>query len=394
MSNDEKNKKIKQLIERGIEKIYPNKEFLEKKLQSGEKLTLYLGIDPTGPTLHMGHAIPLRKLREFQELGHKTILLIGDFTARIGDPTDKADARKQLTAKEVKQNAKLYKKQASSFISFSGPNRAELKYNSKWLGKMKFADVLELASKMTVGQMIERDMFQERIKAERPIFIHEFLYPLMQGYDSVVMRVDGEIGGNDQTFNMLAGRTLEKQMLDKEKFVITMKLLVDTTGKKMGKTEGNMLSFLDTPEEKFGKVMSWTDGMILRGFELCTAVDLEKVEKRLSSGENPRDIKMDLAYEIVRTYHGEAEAKRAREEFVNTFQKGNTPENIEEIQSAPGGALVDTLVEAGVVESKTQARRLLADGAIKIDGEKISEDIKLGGGEEIQVGKKVWVKIK
>ncbi|MFA6355172.1 MAG: tyrosine--tRNA ligase, partial [Candidatus Paceibacterota bacterium] len=236
-----------ELLTRGISSIYPNREFLENKIKKGEKLTIYLGIDPTGPTLHLGHAIPIKKLSELQKAGHKIILLMGDFTAMIGDPTDKGAARKQLTHKQVMTNLKNYKKQASSLISFTGKNPAQIKFNSKWLGKMNFEEVLSLASNMTVQQMLERDMFKKRVEEEKPIYLHEFMYPLMQGYDSVAMKVDGEIGGNDQTFNMLCGRDLMKTISGKEKFVITMKLLEDNSGKKMGKTEGNMIALSDTP---------------------------------------------------------------------------------------------------------------------------------------------------
>lgn len=371
ISTDER--KIEELLTRGIERHYPSEDFLREKLLSGKQLKIYLGIDPTGPTLHLGHAIPLRKLRQLQDLGHQIILLIGDFTARIGDP-DKKEVRKQLTHEEVLENAKLYKQQASTFISFEGPNPAKLMFNNDWHSKLTFSDVLQLASKMTVQQMLERDMFRKRIKDEKPIYIHEFMYPLMQGYDAVAMDVDGEIGGNDQTFNMLTGRTLMKEMLGKEKFVIPTKLLVDPTGAKMGKTTGNMLSFLDSPEEKFGKVMAWTDAMIMLGFELCTDVDLASIQKRIDTGENPRDLKMDLGYEIVKTYHGEVDAQRARESFIQAFQKGDIPDDIEKITPLEGELLVDALLRAKAVVSKTDFRRLVEAGAItnKTNSEKVT----------------------
>jgi len=304
------------LLTRGISSIYPTKEFLESKIKKGEKLTIYLGIDPTGPTLHLGHVIAIKKLGEFQKAGHKIILLMGDFTAMIGDPTDKGTARKQLTHKEVMSNLKFYKKQASTIISFTGKNPAQIKFNSKWLGKMNFEDVLNLASKMTVSQMLERDMFQRRIEESKPIYLHEFIYPLMQGYDSVAMDVDGEIGGNDQTFNMLCGRDLMKSIKHKEKFVITMKLLEDNSGKKMGKTEGNMVSLKDSTDEMYGKIMSWTDGLILSAFELCTNVsteEIKEIEKLLKlSATNPKDLKMRLAKEVISIFHGEKKAKEGR----------------------------------------------------------------------------------
>lgn len=371
MNTDEQ---IQQLLTKGVSEILPSKGFLESKLmnavQSGqkskEKLTIYCGYDPTAPTLHIGHAITLRKLKQFQDLGHNIIFLIGDFTARIGDPTDKSAARTKLSEKEIKNNLRLYKKQASAFIRFSGKNAAVVKFNNKWLGKMKFADVLELASQMTVDQMLKRDMFARRAEEEKPIFIHEFLYPLMQGYDSVAMNVDGEIGGNDQLFNMLAGRTLLKNIKNKEKFVITMKLLADANGKKMGKSEGNMIALSDEPHDIYGKVMSWTDGMIASGFELCTDYsmsDVVNVEKELASGANPRDLKMKLAFEIVKSIRGEQEAARAQDVFIGTFQKGDASESAKEI--AINGRTFETIcIEEGIVTSKSDLRRLLQSGAV------------------------------
>jgi tyrosyl-tRNA synthetase len=387
--------KVETLLTRGVERHYPSQDFLRERLLSGKRLSVYLGIDPTGPTLHLGHTIPLRKLRQFQELGHKVILLIGDFTARIGDP-DQKEARKPLTRKEVLQNARLYKKQASAILDFKGANPAEIKFNNDWLSKLTFADVLELASHMTVQEMLKRDMFQERVKRERPIYVHEFLYPLMQGYDSVAMDVDGEVGGNDQTFNMLAGRTLTKAIKRKEKFVIPMKLLIDPTGAKMGKTAGNMLSFLDTPEEKFGKVMHWPDGMILSGFELCTDEGLPEIEKRLASGENPRDIKRDLALEVVKTFDGKDAAKRARDAFEETFQRGEIPEEAPAVNAASGDFLRNILMKAKVVASHSDFRRLIDGGAVTDmeNGEKVSDyDFAVHKTTTYKVGKRRFVKV-
>lgn len=390
--------KIEEFLTRGVEKIYPNKEFVKKQLLSGKKLKMYLGIDPTGPTLHMGHAVPIRKLAEFQKFGHEVVLLIGDFTAMIGDPSDKAATRKQLTKKEVLNNCKIYKKQASKFLNF-GFFGAKLKYNSKWLARMNFSDIVNLSSKMTVQQMLERDMFQKRLEENKPIYIHEFLYPLMQGYDSIAMDVDGEIGGNDQTFNMLAGRNLMKDILNKEKFVITMKLLEDPTGKKMGKTDNNAISMLDNEFEMFGKVMSWTDGMILPAFDISTNIsveDIEKYKKDLESGVNPRDIKIILAKEIVKIYHNEEKAKNAEENFIKTFQKGGLPENLEEIKTENGKILMDFLVENKIVSSKNDFRRLVTENAISnaISGDKITDvNFKIHNEIILKVGKKRFVKI-
>lgn len=393
--------KIQEILDRGIANIYPSKEFLEKRLKSGEQLTLYLGIDPTGPTLHLGHIIPIEKLRQFQKLGHKIILLIGDFTGTVGDPTDKKSTRQPLSREQVLQNAKDYKKQASTILEFSGKNKAELKYNSTWHKKMNFTDVLELSTNFTVQQLLERDMFQERIKDGKPIHLHEFMYPVLQAYDSVAMDVDGEIGGNDQTFNMLSGRTLMKSMLNKEKFVITMKLLVDDSGKKMGKTEGNMLALNDSATDMFGKVMSWTDSMIIDGYELCTRIpkkEIDLIAKQLKDGKNPRDYKFELAQEIVSIYHGPAKAKKAGEEFVNIFSKGQTPDEIQEYSIATNKINpVDLLVELKLMSSKGEARRLINGGGLKINDKKIlswKEDIKINSGDIIQAGKRKFAKIK
>lgn len=398
MKIDTDPKKIEEFLSRGIEHIYPNPDFLRKKLLSGERQTVYLGIDPTGPCLHMGHAIPLKKLKEFQDLGHQVILLIGDFTGMIGDPTDKLATRKQLTRQEVLKNSSLYKKQAATFLKF-GFRGTKLKFNSKWLWKMNFADVLNLASKMTVEQMLKRDMFRKREEEGKPVFIHEFMYPLMQGYDSVAMGVDGEIGGNDQTFNMLTGRDLMKEINGKEKFVISTKLLVDTSGKKMGKTEGNMITLADSPAEMFGKVMSWTDGMILSGFELCTYVsteEIEKIKQGILGGANPRDAKVRLAKEIVTIYHNKAEADKAEQDFVNTFKEGGLPENILETKGVAGVAISQIVMTAGVVSSKGEYRRLVEEGAVSntVTGEKIIDpNLILKEPITLKIGKKRFLKI-
>lgn len=394
MSKDER--KIKDLLTRGVENIFVKDE-LEKKLLSGKKLTVYLGIDPTGPTLHMGHMIPIKKLREFQELGHQVILLMGDFTAMIGDPTDKSAARVQLTRKQVLNNLKKYKKQASKFLRFEGRNKALFKFNSKWLGKMSFADVLQLASHMTVDQMLKRDMFERRMEEGKPIFIHEFMYPLMQGYDSVAMKVDVEVGGNDQTFNMLTGRTLSSQILKKEKAVIAMKLLVDNSGKKMGKTDGNAISFEDSPEQMFGKVMSWSDGMIVNGFELCTFVpmgEIEQIDKDLKNGNNPKDAKMLLAFKITEAFYGDKKAEQAKQDWITKFEKHEIPDDMEKAKIS--GNLGDTLVAAGVVKSKSDFRRLVTEGAIT----ELESDTKVtdpyfepSPGQKFKVGKKRFVEI-
>ena len=391
--------KQEELLKRGISAIYPSVEFLASKLKSGKKLTLYLGIDPTGPTLHLGHFIPIKKMAEFQKAGHQIIILIGDFTAMIGDPTDKKSTRQPLNRKQILNNLKDYKKQISTTLSFKGKNKAKIKFNSKWLGKMKFEDVLSLASNMTVQQMLERDMFKKRMEEGRPVSIHEFLYPLMQAYDSVVMDVDGEIGGNDQTFNMLCGRDLMKTLKNKEKFVITTKLLEDNQGQKMGKTEGNMVALSDNPDEMFGKIMSWSDGLIISSFELCTNVPMSEINqfaKLLEKGEvNPRDLKMRLAKEIVTIIHNENKATIAEQNFIKTFQKKEVPDQIKKVKAGVDGLLIDVLLSNKVVQSKTEFRRLINEGAISIidEEEKITQVDELARPAVYRIGKKRFIQI-
>ncbi len=392
-------KKIQEFLDRGVEKILPSKDFVNQKLQK-ETLRVYMGIDPTGPNLHIGHAIALKKMQQLQQLGHKIILLIGDFTARIGDPTDKTATRKTLTNEEIIENIKNYKQQASKLIKFDGENPAEIVFNNDWLGKMNFEDILELCSKATIQQLLERDMFQVRIQEGKPIYVHEALYPLMQGYDSVALMIDGEIGGNDQLFNMLMGRDLLKEH-GKDKFVMTVKLLTDATGKKMGKSEGNMITLNDSPDEIFGKVMSWTDGMITRGFELCTDIPTEQIleiELSIQNGDNPIQFKKQLAREIITLYHNTDQAIEAQNNWEQTFSEGGIPENIPEITGEPGKLLSEVLVEHNFIGSKAEFRRLTDEGGIKVlkkDSEEKITDFQYKISETIilKIGKKKFVKI-
>ncbi len=441
-------KAIDELLTRAVEHIYPSADLFRATIEK-KKLTIYHGIDPTAPTLHIGHGVVLKKLRDFQRLGHKIILLIGDFTAQIGDPTDKLAVRRVLTSEQVLENCKNYKKQIGKILNLK---ITEFRYNSEWLEKLNLAEILKLASEITVQRMLERDMFEKRLYGEmqcpecknfssakniiefnendqpsvaygeqltclkchhkydplkvdfrspKPIYLHEFFYPLMQGYDSVAMDVDMEIGGNDQTFNMLVGRDMMKRR-GKEKFVMTMKLLADPTGKKMGKTEGNMITLEDAPEEMYGKVMAWGDGMIIGGFALCTDVPMEEVqavEKELKRGKtNPRDVKMRLAREIVALYHGAAEAKKAEATFVQTFQKHETPTEISNFQFPISKiSVVDALVETKLVTSKGEARRVIEQGGVKVDGKVIDDAqaiIKLSKkGVLVQKGKRHFVRV-
>ncbi len=392
--------KIDEVLTRGVENIFPNKEFLKSKLAKGEQMTFYYGIDPTGPSIHLGHLIPIKKLAELQRLGHQVIFLIGDFTAMIGDPTDKTAARKKLTREQVLDNCKKYKDQISGFISFAGSNKALLKFNSEWLKKMDFEDVLSLASHMTVDQMLKRDMFQQRTKENKPIYLHEFMYPLMQGYDSVAMNVDGEVGGNDQTFNMLTGRDLMKTLKNKEKFVVAVKLLTDSEGKKMGKTEGNMVSLDQTPEDMFGKVMNWSDGLISPGFEIITDVpmfEIKQMEAEIARGANPKDYKIKLAKEIVKMIHGTDAAEKAHQAFENTFKKGEVPEDIVEIIVPMGTSVRDIVVaRSKIVASNTEWGRLIDGNAVSVIGtNEIIRDglMKVKKDMVLRIGKKRFVKI-
>lgn len=400
MNDEEKKQNIKELLERGVSAIYPNREFLEQKLLEGKPLTIYFGIDPTGPTLHVGHAVPLFKLAEFQKLGHRVILLIGDFTATIGDPTDKMAARVPLTREQVLENAKLYKKQTSRILKFSGENGAKLRYNSKWLKSLTFEELHKLASLITVEQLLKRDMFEARQQTGKPIHLNEFIYPLMQGYDSVVMNVDGEVGGNDQTFNMLVGRDLMKKLENKEKFVITMKLLTDDTGKKMGKTEGNMVALNEESGQMFGQIMSWADELIIPGLELCTVLPMNEIEDfkiKLGSGMNPRDAKLTLAEEIVKIYHGKVKAKKARKNFLSAFSENEVPKGIKEVGVKSGDFLSEILLSAGIVESKSDFRRLAEGGAIRDieTDEKITDPFyKIEKNLSLKIGKHRFIKIK
>lgn len=392
--------KINEVLTRGVENIYPNREFLEKVLSSGKRLRIYCGFDPSAPSLHIGNAIQLGKLAQFQALGHEIIFLIGDFTGMIGDPTDKAATRKKLTRKEVLANAKNYKKQASAYLKF-GLNGAKIMRNSKWQDRVSFKDLIELSSHFTVQQMIIRDMFQERLKAEKPIHLHEFLYPLAQAYDSVAMDVDMEIGGNDQTFNMLAGRDLLKSMKGKEKFVLTTKLLVDPTGKKMGKSEGNIVNLDENPNDMYGKIMSWPDGVLPVALEICTNLPMDEVSRikdELSKpGTNPRDHKMKLAFEVTKINHSEAKAKEAEAFFIKTVQKKEIPDEIAEYKAQKEKyKLIDLLTEAKLVESKSEARRLIEQGGVKVNNEVVQDankEIEITKEVLLQRGKRQFIKI-
>ena len=385
------------LLTRAVCDVIPRK-LAEDKLKTDKPLRIYWGIDPTGSKIHLGHAVPLRKFKQFQDAGHEMIFLIGSFTAMIGDPSGQDKMREPLTSEKIEENFKTYQEQASKIVDFS---KVKIVYNHEWLDEMKFKDVVKLASNFTVQQMLERDMYQRRIKEGKPIGYHEFLYPIMQGYDSVVLDVDCEMGGNDQLFNMLAGRTLQQAYKKREKCVLTLKLLEGTDGRKMSKTYDNCIYLDDEASDMYGKVMSVNDDLMEQYFECCTDVPMEEVKKILQG--NPRDAKARLAREIVTIYHDEKAAKTAEEEFLNVFKKGGLPEDMPEVTVKKGAILIDVLVEQKLVASKSEARRLVEQGGIKVNDKPVSsidatveEGMTAGASAKeviVKVGKRKFLKI-
>ncbi|MBP9822222.1 MAG: tyrosine--tRNA ligase [Candidatus Pacebacteria bacterium] len=360
---------IKQALERRLENngIFPNKEEAVSLLKS-KPLRVYLGIDPTGPDIHLGHTIPLLFLKQLLDLGHTPVIVIGDFTARIGDPTGKDAARKPLTIEQVRENFKNYIEQIHHILP---KGSFEVKHNGDWLDKLSFKDVVQLASNVTVQQMIQRDMFQERLKNEKPIGLHEFLYPLMQGYDSVAMEIDGEVGGNDQVFNMLMGRDLEKKLIQKDKLVFATKLLINAdSGKKMSKSEGELIALSDSPQEMRRKVLASDDSMIQSTFELCTEKPMVWIEENKT--KTPREWKEELADEIVRMYHGEEGVAKSREP----------------VTTSGAGTSVVNYVSSWLNISKSEAKKLLDQGAVEINSQpEKSWEYEMKTGDEVKVGK-------
>ncbi len=348
-----------ELLTRGVEKVVP-KDLAEKKLASGEKLRIYFGIDPTGAKLHLGHSVPLRKLKAFSDAGHEAILVVGSFTAMIGDPTGRDTAREPLSKEDVEKNFATYKEQAGKILDLG---KLEVRYNHEWLEPLGFGEIIKLASNFTVQQMIQRDMFDKRIKEGKPISLHEFLYPLMVGYDSSVLDVDAELGGSDQEFNMLAGRSLQSALGKKEKFVLTTPLVEGTDGRKMSKSYDNCIYLEDAPGDMFGKLMSVKDEFVGKYFEYMTDVAMDEIKEILKG--HPKEAKMRLAQEIVRMYHGEDAAVSANENFEKTFSKGGIPEDIKEVEVPKDTPLADILIEQGLVSSKTEFNRLTKAGAIE-----------------------------
>jgi len=390
-------KKINELLTRGVETIIEKKSLL-KKLKSGKKLRVKHGIDPTGPNIHVGRAISFWKLREFQELGHQAVLVIGDFTACIGDASDKMTMRRPLTRPEVKRNLATYLDQIGKILDLK---KTEIHYNSEWLDKLKAQELVELAMHFTVYQMINRRNFRERFEAKKPIGLHEILYPLFQGYDSMMVRADIEIGGFDQLFNFIIARKIQEIYHQKPQDIITFKLLYGTDGRKMSTTWGNVINISDSPQEQYGKVMSIRDDLIINYFEMLTKVPLKEVKdikKALSLGKlSPREAKARLAREIVKLYYGEKEALRAEKEFERVFKEKKLPSKIKAISLKEKKMnICDLLKKTGLVSSKSEAKRLIVQKGVRIDGQlqdNWQREIEIKKGMIIQVGKRKFVKI-
>ncbi len=394
--------KVQILLTRAVSNVLVF-DHLKKQLLSGQKLRIKLGIDPTAPDIHLGHSVPLMKLKQFQELGHKAVLIIGDFTARIGDPTGRVEARKMLSVIEIKRNMKSYLEQAGKILDIE---KTEIRYNNEWFGKMKAANFYELAGKVTVQQILKREDFRKRIENDKDITANEMMYPIFQGYDSVMVKADVEIGGEDQLVNLLMGRRIQRAYGMREQDILTTWLIEGTDGeRKMSKSLGNYIAISEKPGDMFGKVMSIPDSLIIKYFKALTQIDGDKIDKIESDMEakklNPKDSKTQLAYEIVKIYHGKEKANKATQEFKRVFQKHELPEDIPEFPQPLGGFwnIVDLLHHVFITEfSKTRIRRLLFEGAVKVDRKIVNqyEMINMDSKSEliIQVGPKNFMKIK
>lgn len=378
---------IAALMEQGVENVIP-KDLALKKLGSGERLRIYWGIDPTGARIHLGHAVPLRKLKSFTEAGHEVIFLVGSFTAMIGDPTGRDAARSPLTKREVEENFQTYKKQAEKILDFS---KVTVRYNHEWLEPLDFSKIVELASKFTVQQMLQRDMFQKRISEGKPISLHEFLYPLMVGYDSVVLDVDCELGGSDQEFNMLAGRHLQQAFGKRDKFVMTTKLIEGLDGRKMSKSYNNCVYLDDTAEDMYGKAMSLKDELVRTYFEIATDVPAKEVEQVLVG--HPKEAKMRLAREIVTMYHSKEAAEAAEKSFTATFSEGGVPSDVPEVAVTEGAKYLEALSSLG--DSNSELRRLAEAGAISEVGGEVLKNLNLPvvKTQTLRIGKHRFLKI-
>ena len=388
------------LIKRGADEILVEAELVEK-LKKNKPLRIKAGFDPTAPDLHLGHTVLINKLRQFQDLGHEILFLIGDFTGMIGDPTGKSATRPPLTRDDVIENARSYEQQIFKILD---PTKTLVMFNSSWMNEMSPADLIQLAAKHTVARMLERDDFSKRYKGGQPIAIHEFLYPLIQGYDSVAMKADVELGGTDQKFNLLVGRELQKHYGQEQQVVLTMPILEGLDGvQKMSKSLNNYIGIDEAPDEMFGKIMSISDELMWRYFELLSFLpeeDIEKFKQDIEEGINPRDIKFILGEELVARFHSAEEATQARENFIARFQKGAMPDDIPEIElvSEEGKlAIANLLKEAKLTQSTSESLRMLKQGAVKIDGEKVEDKgllVEAGTEHIYQVGKRRFAKVK
>lgn len=392
--------KIEELLTRGVANIIPDKSALEKVLKSGKKLNVYLGIDPTAAQIHLGHAVPLRKLQAFANLGHNVTLLIGDFTALIGDTSDKDAERPVLTSEEIAENFKTYKEQAEKILDFS---KIKIRYNSEWLKKLGFTDILKLTQRFSANDFVSRELIRKRLNEGKRIGLHEVLYPVMQGYDSYFMDTDVQIGGTDQTFNMQAGRTLQKDLRKKESFVMSNVFLGGTDGRKMSKTWGNAIWLNDDADDMYAKIMSIKDDLIIQYFTLATNTSLKKIdeiETKLKNGENPMQIKKELALEIVGELYSREQAKKAAENFTKVIQQKETPDVIPvfDLTKASTGnpTMSDVLTTSGLATSKSEAKRLIEQGGVSIDGQTVKEDVPFKTDREslLKVGKRRFVRVK
>ena len=389
-----------EILLRGIEEIIPKEEFLAK-LKKNKTLRIKVGFDPTAPDLHLGHTVIINKMKLFQDMGHEVIFLIGDFTGSVGDPSGVNETRPVLSKSDLKKNSKTYQKQVFKILD---PQKTEIRYNSEWMNKLKPSDFIKLASTQTVARMLERDDFDKRYKSQQPISIHEFLYPLLQGYDSAILKVDVELGGTDQKFNLLMGREVQKHYGLEQQSIMTLPLLEGLDGvKKMSKSLENYIAIEDKADDMFGKIMSISDELMWRYFDLLSfkdSAEINNLKKDQKNGENPRNIKFILAQEIVERFHGEKKSKSALNEFTNRFQKGNIPTNIEDISltlSKDELILSRVLKDSKLTSSTSEALRMIKQGAVKIDGEKVLDSdhkITLNKKQIYQVGKKRFRQIK
>lgn len=389
-----------EILKRGCVEILPEHEFKER-LESGQKLRIKLGCDPSAPDIHLGHTVVINKLRQFQDLGHEVLFLIGDYTGMIGDPTGKNVTRKPLSKEEIAVNAKTYQAQIFKILD---PEKTHVRFNSEWMAKQTSEDLIRLASTYTVARMLERDDFSQRYAANQPIAIHEFLYPLLQGYDSVAIHSDVELGGTDQKFNLLVGRELQKHFNQKPQCVMTMPLLEGLDGvQKMSKSLNNYIGINDVPSDMFGKIMSISDELMWRYYELLSVrsnEEIKRFKKDVEQGKNPRDIKVLLGEEIVARFYDAAVAKKAHQDFVDRFAHHELPENLPEqtLTSEEGGLAIGYLLHrAGLVESTTEALRMIKQGAVRIDGERVDDPkllLSVGSSHLYQVGKRRFANVR